>query len=500
MRAKKALINIISSFLLQVVTIICGFIIPRLVIETYGSEINGLIVSITQFLSFITLLEAGFGPVIKSILYKPIANKDKLTIEKILRASEKIFRIISYIFICYIIVLSIALPFVVSNEFDKLFTISLIIIISISTFAEYYFGMTYKLYLQADQKKYITSAIQIGTLIFNAFSIFILIKLDASIQIVKLVSSFIFVLRPILQNIYVKKKYNINLKEVKDDYKIKQKWDGLAQHIAYVIHTNTDIAILTVCTNVVEVSVYSVYLLVVKGVKNLVESVTGGIDATFGEMYAKGEKENLNKNFKTYEGLYLTIASIVFISTLFLIIPFVSVYTNGIKDADYIRPVFAYLMVLAEFICIIRLPYSDLVKISGHFKETRKGAIVEAVSNIAISLTLVWKFGIVGVAIGTLVAMLIRTIDFMYHTSKYILDRSFWYCFKRLIVIAVEVLVIILIINVIPKFSITGYIEWLVYGIVVFAISFVVITLVNMICYKENVRNVYNSVKNIFNR
>ena len=103
MRGKKATKNIFSSLLLQVVTIICGFIVPKLIIGQYGSNVNGLIVSITQFLAYITLLEAGFGPVVKAILYKPIANKNKKEIENILKASEKFFKRISLIFIIYII-------------------------------------------------------------------------------------------------------------------------------------------------------------------------------------------------------------------------------------------------------------------------------------------------------------------------------------------------------------------------------------------------------------
>ena len=77
MRSKKAIKNIISSLSQQIAVIICGLILPRAIIGTYGSNVNGLISSITQFLSYITLLEAGIGPVIKSVLYKPIANKEK---------------------------------------------------------------------------------------------------------------------------------------------------------------------------------------------------------------------------------------------------------------------------------------------------------------------------------------------------------------------------------------------------------------------------------------
>ena len=91
MRSKKAIKNLISSIILQLVTFICGLIVPRLILTNFGSDVNGLINSITQFLAYISLLESGFGPVVKSILYKPIANKDKKQIESILKASEKFF-------------------------------------------------------------------------------------------------------------------------------------------------------------------------------------------------------------------------------------------------------------------------------------------------------------------------------------------------------------------------------------------------------------------------
>lgn len=500
MRSKKAIINIISSLALQVVTVICGFIVPRLIIKNFGSNVNGLVTSITQFLAYITLLESGFGPVVKSILYKPIANKKKNKIEEILKSSENFFRKISYIFIVYIIILCIGLPLVLSNEFDGIFTATLVIIISISTFTEYYFGMTYRLYLQAEQKTYIISIIQISTLVLNTIITVVLINIKANIQIVKLASALIFLLRPILQNIYVKKKYNINLKNAKPGYKINQKWDALVHHIAGVIHGNTDVVILTLFANAVEVSVYSVYLLIVSGVKNIVQALNGGVDASFGDMIAKNEKVNLNKNFKTYEGFYFTLSSILCISTIFLIVPFISVYTRGITDTNYIRTTFSCLLVLAEFVWIIRQPYYDLIKVTGRFKETRKGAWIEALLNIVISVILVWKYGIVGVAIGTLVAMFVRTIEFMYHTSKYILERSVLYTFKRLLVITIEVIIVAVIVNVIPSINVTNYLTWIVQAIIVAVISSIVVITINCLVYRDNVKNVVGIVKNVLKR
>lgn len=498
MRSKKAILNIIVSLLLQVVTLICGFIVPKLIITKFGSDVNGLVSSIAQFLAYISLLEAGFGPVVKAALYRPIANKEKKQIENILKASEKFFRVIALIFVIYLIILSLVYPTIVNTEFSFFYTMSLVVIISISTFAEYFFGMTYKLYLQAEQKTYVTSVIQIIGYIFNTVAIVILIKANASIHIVKLVSGLIFVLRPIAQNIYVKKRYNINLKEADKNYELKQKWDGLAQHIASVVHNNTDITILTIFAPITEVSVYSVYYLVVKGVKSMVQAFTGGVDASFGDMIAKGEKEQLNRSFKTYELFYYTIITIAYMCTILLIVPFVKVYTLGVTDANYIRPLFGYLIVLAEFMWSIRLPYSSITLAAGHFKETRKGAWVEAIINIVISLLLVWKFGIVGVAIGTLVAMIIRTVEFMHHTNKYILERKQTDSLKRIGVVAIESFIICTLAKMLPTNGMVSYASWILYACMVALMTIIVVVPTNLIIYKEDAKQLLNIIKNNF--
>lgn len=180
-----------------------------------------------------------------------------------------------------------------------------------------------------------------------------------------------------------------------------------------------------------------------------------------------------------------------------LIIPFISIYTKDITDANYIRPIFAYLLVLAEFMWMIRKPYHDMVKTVGHFKQTQIGAWVEAIVNIVLSIILVLKFGIVGVAIGTLIATLIRTIELMYYTSKNILKRSVGYTFKRLLVIAIEIVLIVLIINVMPSIEITNYLTWAIYSLGVFAISSLIVFVIDWLVYKENIKTLIERIKNM---
>lgn len=500
MRSKKAIKNILASLILQFVTIICGFIVPKLIISSFGSNVNGLVTSITQFLAYITLLESGIGPVIKSKLYKPIAKKEQKEIINILYSGERFFRTLAKIFIIYIVILCFIYPIIVAKDFEFIFTITLIIIISFSTLAEYYFGMTYKLYLQAEQKTYITSYFQIISTILNAIITVVLIKLGANILLVKLLSSIIFVIRPLLQNWYVKKKYNISLKEADKNYKLDQKWDGLAQHVAAVIHNNTDVVILTIFSSVSEVSVYSVYLLVITGVKRLIQSFAGGIDASFGDMIAKNEITTLNKSFSVYEFFYYTLTTIFFTCTFLLIIPFIKIYTYGINDVNYVRPLFAFLIILAEFINIIRLPYSTLTLAAGHFHETMKGAWLEAFLNVSISIACVFKFGIVGVALGTLISMIVRTIEFICHASARILHRKIKQSFKKIIIVLLETLLIVVILKCIPIMSIEGYLSWITYAIIVFTIASIVTVGSNLLIYKEERADLYTLMSRIIKK
>lgn len=74
MRKKKLIYNTVSSLIYQIVTIVCGFILPRVILNYYGSEVNGLVNSITQFLQIIAFLDLGIGAVVKTSLYKPLGR------------------------------------------------------------------------------------------------------------------------------------------------------------------------------------------------------------------------------------------------------------------------------------------------------------------------------------------------------------------------------------------------------------------------------------------
>lgn len=492
-RAKKAIYTSISSTAHQIIAIVCGFIIPRLFLTHYGSAVNGLVASITQFLGFISLAELGVGAVVQSSLYKPLANKDTIEVSKIFKSCNNFFRVIGFILLVYSVGLALIYPFVVREKFDYVFTALLVVIIAISTFSQHYIGMSYRLLLGADQLGFISQTISCIALILNTVMCFVLINLEMSVHLVKLVSSLIFVLQPLILLHIGKKKYDIQQDVVLTEEPIKQKWNGLSQHIASVILNNTDTIVLTLFSTLENVSIYSVYYMVANGVKSIVSSFTAGYVAMFGNMLAKGEKDKAITTFSAFEWLIHTLTTFAFGLTGVLIVPFVAVYTSGISDCNYIIPSFGALIAIALGSYCIRLPYNIMVMAAGHYKQTQWSAIIEALINIVVSLILVFSFGLVGVAIGTLCAMTYRTVYFAYYLSKNILCRNLHHYVKHCSVDIICVILLVIITRFI-SFEVSNYLRWGLLALVYCAVFGALLIIVNIIFYKKEVMFFLNRI------
>ena len=493
-RRKLLALNTSSSLIFQLTTIICGFIVPRLILQTYGSEVNGLVNSITQFLAIIAFLELGVGAVIQSSLYKPLAEKDDEEISKIVVSGQKFFSRLATILLVYVLILVVIYPLVAKSDFGFLYTATMILVISISSFAQYYFGIVNSLLITANQRGYFSYNIQTITLILNTIACFVLIKLGASIHIVKLTTSLIYLFRPILLSLYVKNNYNIDWKIKYSGEPIKQKWNGIAQHVASVILDGTDNIVLTIFMGLEAVSIYSVYNLVVSGVKRLLLSMTNGIQSLMGEMLAKGELEKLRRFFGWVEWSIHTGTIFIFGVTSVLIVPFVEVYTSGINDANYIQPIFASLIVAANAGHCLRLPYNLLILAGGHYKQTQNNYIVASILNIVLSILLVNFFGLIGVAIGTLVAMLYQTIWMAIYDSYNLINWPIKNFIKQSLIDILTVLIIMLLGNMFSLNDVT-WIAWIVYAIKVSLLAIVFIFLINYIFYKSYIIKMFGKFK-----
>ncbi len=486
-RQKRVKRSVISTMLFYIVTFICGLIVPRALIGAYGSEAYGATMSIAQFLSYITLLEGGIGGVSRAALYKPLADGDRERISTIVYELKRFFRGIAFISIGYAIVLACMFKSLSHIEcYDWATTFWLVLVMALSTFGQYFIGISYSALIQADQRIYIINILSIITTAVNALMVIILIKLRSDLVLVKLISSCVFLLKPLFMWLYVKRKYGLCKHPERDRSALNQRWTGLGQHIAYYIHSNTDIAVLTMLENLKSVSVYSIYHMVTENIQSIVSALCSGMEPLFGDMIAREEKSKLNTTFNLYETIISIACSVLFSTVYVMIVPFVKLYTSGIEDANYIQPLFAILITTASIIYSLRVPYLSVITAAGHFKQTKWGAYGEAILNLGISVLLVLKIGLIGVAIGTVVAICFRLFYSVIYLSKNILNRNIYLFAKRAFINILCISCIFTICHFsLQHIDIDNYFQWACYGVAVFIFGVIITFFVNYILYRK---------------
>lgn len=487
MRSKKALYNMIASISYEVIAVICGLILPRLILSRFGSNYNGITSSITQFLSCVALLKGGVDAVTRAALYKPLADKNTNDISAIVNATSKFMRKIALIFLGALFIFAAVYPLLVKEEFEWLFSFTLVLILGISTFTEYFFGMAYSRLLEADQKQYIITITRIFSTLLNTVLAAILIKSGFGIHAVKLVSAFAFSLNPIIICTYVKKKYHINKKIKPNNTAISQRWDAFAQSVAFFVHNNTDIILLTFFTNTKNISVYTVYNYVILNIRNVVVTFITSFGSAFGDMLAKGEKELIKANLRIYELIIFGSTSVIYTTTGIMIVPFALLYTSGVNDVSYDRPIFALIITIAGAFSCFRIPYQTIVEAAGHFKQTRNGAIIEAGLNIIISLILISKFGLIGVAIGTLAATVFRSMQYAIYLSKHIVKRNIMIFIFHIILNAVIALSTYALSEYLFTFDIANWGWWVLKAVLVAVTSALISLILHFIFYRKDI-------------
>lgn len=499
-RGKKALISSVVSCIFQIVNIVSALIIPRLIIGTFGSEINGMISSITQFLGYSSLLQMGIGGVVRASLYKPLSQNDSISISRIMKATNSFFTKIAFICVGYIIILSLIYPIISTNNYSYSFIATLVLICGLSTCVQYFFGFSYRSLVMADQRIYLYDFLQIISVISNILLTYLMIKLGFGIHLVKLISSVAFILLPLVLKIYCDKKYRIDKESPPDNSALAQRWDGASYSIADFIHRNTDVFLLTIFRTFSDVSVYSVYSVVTNGLNSIVSIVTNPFGAAMGDMIAREEKDALRDTFSIYVFISHFLGDILFAVAMIMVIPFVRLYTFGITDVEYIQPLFSVLILVAELLYCLRQPLQTLIYSGGFFKETKIGAFIEAFINIVISIILVFHFGLVGIAIGTLVAMLYRTIDLMVYINK---NMAFLNIKKTIKHYLISFLGISLAFSISFFFNLTfidTFSEWILVSIIVVLAVSLLILLLNLVFFRDEMFRAINKIKGVLKR
>lgn len=501
-RTRNFLYNSLTAALLQIVTVAAGFIIPRIILVHYGSDINGLVTSITQFIAYFNLVEAGLAGAAVYALYKPLADNDYKSINAVLSATRRFYILSGYIFVALTLGLALIYPaFVKTADLSPVGVGILVLILGVSGAMDFFTMAKYRALLTADQKLYVLSLASIVAIILNTVIITVLAYWGASIVVLRLVALLSVFARSLIFSIYVKLKYPyIDYKEKPDNEALNKRWDALYLQILGSVHSGAPVIIATVFTTLPMISVYAIFNMVVGGVSGIVGIFTSGLSASFGDVIMRNEQKVLQKAYQEFELMYYALITWAFSCTMILIMPFMKLYTAGITDVNYNLPLIGMLFTINGLLYSLETPQGMLVISAGLYKETRRQTIIQGLIAVVGGVIFVQFWGLAGILLGSIVSNIYRAIDLLFYIPRKVTNLRVRSTFYRWIRIFICFGLICLPFVSYIQIDCSSFLEWTGWAVITAIYALLVVVIINYIFDRKVFGDVISRVKGLFKR
>ncbi len=465
MRAKK---NAITGLMTQLIIIALGLTVPRIMITNYGSDTNGLTNTLTQIFSYVALLEAGIGQSTKNALYKPITEKDKDGICRVLSVSRKYYWKITKYYASVVILMAVLLPFVLKTELSAKTVFAVVFFEGMSGVIRFMFTENWMQLLMAEGKGYVQANITLITRLLTYGVKIVLACMKVNIVAIQFGFFCVSLIQLAIYKWYIEKNYcwiKYDLKSC-ENIELPDKNAYVLTEIAWTVFSSTDMILLSILFSTALSSVYSVYNLVYSNISGLMNSVYTSLIYLLGQAYSESLRK-YEQVHDEFELMFMTGAAILMSCCSVLEIAFVRLYTKGVTDTNYI---YVYLPILFGLIQILswdRYVSGNLSGIAGYAKIVSKISVVEAVSNIVLSVILAPKMGLYGITLATVISLVFKLIYLTYLGNVVILKRSIRKsCSKIIAYLALYFSISFAF--VIKPLAIESFVQFILYGVITF--------------------------------
>ncbi len=425
--------NLISSFVYQFVLISLSFLLPRLYLENFGSEVNGVLSTIKQIFTYMCLLEAGVGLATTQALYKRIGEKDYSSASSVLSATNAYYIKTGIIYLVLVLIIAAVYGYVIPTSINSNVLFFIVILNAIPALFSYFVQAKYRILMEVDGRKYvINNSETILQLASNAGKILVLLLTD-SLILIQLVYCIIALVQLVFLYFYARRRYKwLDLKAKPDYDAISQKNSVLVHQLSGMVFNNTDVLLISVLCDFKAVSVYAIYNIFFSQVQNFITSVVSSFTFALGQMFHT-DRERFDKLFNVYETFYIMVSFIIYTLMAVFLLPLIQIYTSGIKDAQYTNVFLVLLFVIMNLVANGKIPANSIIEYSGGFEKTRSYAIWEMVINITVSVIAIIYMGICGAILGTIAALVYRGIMTIRYSNKKVQKRNQMCTYKILI-------------------------------------------------------------------
>ena len=487
--------NLLSGVLYQVVLIVLSFLLPRLYLENFGSEVNGVLSTIKQIFAYMVLLESGIGLATTQALYKPVAEKNHNRVSSIISATHSYYVKVGIIYASIVLLIAFTYEYIVPTGIEPGLIFGIVILTALPNLFSYFMQAKYRILLEVDGRKYvITNSETILQLVSNIAKILVIL-LTNNLLLMQLSYCLLSLLQLVYIYVHAKKRYKWLKVNAEPDFEaISQRKSVLIHQVSGMVFNNTDVLLLSFLCDFKVVSVYTIYNIFFSQMQNFITSIISGFSFALGQMFHT-DREKFMKVYNVYETFYIMATFIIYTLMAVFLLPLIDIYTKGINDANYTNALLILLFVIMNLLSNGKLPSNHVLEYSGKFEETRSHAIWEMIINIVVSIVAILKWGICGAILGTIVALLYRGSMMIYYSNKKVLDRSIFNTYKIWLVNGV-VFTALMAIFFVDSFSGLSFVRLLLKGIIHSLWIVPLYVAVNFIFFKETFKDLIELWRN----
>lgn len=500
-RSRKFLYNTIASIFQQIILLLVGLILPRIMLLYYGSEVNGITSSIQQFINYFTLVEAGIGASAIFALYNPLAQQDHNHINSIVTAAHRFYIQSGYIFTLLTVILSFCFPSIRNSKVLSSTELGiLVLVLSAPGFLNFFLLSKYNVILTADQRSYVIAIATSVSCIVSTTVIISLAVLHVNVVVARTLSLVSLFVQSLILFFYVHKKYAyLNFHAVPDHSAMNQRWDALYLQILGIIQSGAPVILITFFLGYKDVSIYAIFNMVIGGLNGILGIFTSGLSASFGDVIARGERKTLQRTYQEFEFTYYALITVIYACAFVLIMPFIRIYTAGITDANYNVPLVGFLIVINGFLYNLKTPQGMLVISAGLYRETKYQTTIQGAIVVIGGVMFTPFYGLPGILIASILSNLYRDIDLLFFIPKQVTKLSPYLTLKRWIISAAELITIVLPFFFFPIHA-TNFVHWIGWAIVILCYAVLSVIIFGCLLDRTELRNSCVRIRKILKR
>ena len=422
-RTQKSLLNAKVNAICWLAALVVSFFSRKILLDNLGVEFMGLSGTLGSILTFLNVAEFGIGTVISVVLYKPLFDNNRSSIQEIVSVLGYLYRCIGLFILSAGVITSFFLPVIFSNtNFDWL-TIYFGFYAFLCSSLIGYFVNYRSVLLSADQRNYVVAGyFQIANTIkscmqmafaiyYQSFIIYFGLELLFGILCAWLLNKKINQTYPWLKS---EVKQGRGLLNKYPDIKTKVKQIFIHHSVGIVLYKSMPLMVYSFLS-LPMVAIYSNYMLVVSQIENLLSTILDGTSASIGNLIAEGDRENTFNVYQQLFSLRFYCSAIFAACIFFLLTDFITLWLG---NEFHLSLWILSLMTFQMFLLMVRKVTDQFIDGYGLFQDVWSPVIeVFILLSVAILCGIKWKLA------GLLLGPIVSTILVIYLWKPYFLFR-----------------------------------------------------------------------------